>query len=741
MSQTIIKDKEELLLEEKLKQLKITAEEYELIKKLIGKEPNEIELAMFSAMWSEHCAYKNSKPLLRLFPTTSQRVKVLAGPGENAGIIDVGEGIRIAFKIESHNRPTAIEPFQGATTGVGGILRDILTLGARPLAFFNSLHFGSPEHEHSNYLISRAVEGIAHYGNCTGIPTLGGQVVYDESYQENPLVNAMCVGVLEVDRPITSAARGIGNPIIYVGSETGRDGLGGAAFASSGLSAQSNKDRPAVQVGDPFMGKLLIESCLEAFKSGLVLASQDMGAAGLTCACCEMSAKGEVGIDLDLDLVPTRGELKPHEYLLSESQERMVFVAEAGKENELIKIFEKWNLKACVVGQVTDSKRVRIFHKGEIVADLPPEALTDNAPVYERKAVQPKSSINILGKADLPLDQAAIERDLVFKLSSPTFRSREWVYRQFDQQVGLNTLFKPAQADAALIRLRKPNGKISQKGLAVTLDCNPRYVKADPNLGSQIAMAEAARNIASIGATPLAITDNLNFGNPEKPESYWFLEESVKGIVEGCNQLDVPVVGGNVSLYNEFSDGRQILPTPVIGMVGLIEDYKNATEIPFAFEGDSIWLLGETFNESDCPSLDWQKEKALHKFLIENINNGVINSCHDLSEGGLLMALVESVIAGKSTTSSGKASNSSLGATIEMDHPVLLRLDSLLFGESQSRAIVTTSPGIELNPQGLQARRIGMVVSEPKLRVNITGYGKIVDLSKETLENAIKNNL
>jgi phosphoribosylformylglycinamidine synthase II len=726
MSQALINSQSNLAAA--LSKAKITESEYELIKKLIGKEPNEIELGMFGAMWSEHCAYKNSKPLLRLFPTTSERVKILAGPGENAGIIDLGDDIRIAFKIESHNRPTAIEPFQGATTGVGGILRDILTLGARPIAFLNSLHFGPTSDEHSNYLLKNAISGIAHYGNCTGIPTVGGQLVLDETYKSNPLVNAMCVGVLEVAEPVQSAAVGVGNPIIYVGSETGRDGLGGAAFASSGLSSKSSKDRPAVQVGDPFLGKLLIESCLEAFKSGWVLASQDMGAAGLTCACCEMSAKGEVGIDLNLDLVPTRGELQAHEYLLSESQERMLFIAEKGKEQNLIDIFEKWNLKASVVGEVTDSQLVRIFHKGKKVVELPPKALTDYAPVYERQAKQPKITVDVLGKPDLKAKKEIIEKELLDKLASPNLASRSWIYEQFDQQVQLNTVIKPGGGDAAVLRLRNSKGELTNKGLAVVLDCNPSYIKANPFVGAQIAVAESARNLAAVGAEALAITDNLNFGNPEDPESFWYLQEAVKGIIEGCKQIDVPVVSGNVSLYNQFAnpDGSQgeILPTPVIGMVGVLDDYRRTVGLSFANEGDTIWLLGETFNETNCPKLDWEKEKALHKFLQEKINSGVINSCHDLSEGGLVIALAESVLASK------------LGACVELSPQELLRLDSLLFGESQSRAIITTASSVQLAHEGLQIQKIGVVTARQNLEVSLAGTGELIRLAKTTLRKA-----
>lgn len=712
-------------LSELLSKHKISESEYELIINLIGHKPNEIELAMFGVMWSEHCAYKNSKPLLKQFPAKSSRTKILAGQGENAGIIDCGDGLKVAFKIESHNRPTAIEPFQGATTGVGGILRDILTLGARPIAFLNSLHFGLPSDEHSYYLLTNAINGIAHYGNCTGIPTVGGQLICDESYAFNPLVNAMCIGILETENPIPSSAAGIGNPILYIGSETGRDGLGGAAFASSGLNNKSSQNRPAVQVGDPFIGKLLIEACLEAFKTGFVVASQDMGAAGLTCACCEMSAKGEVGINLDLSRVPTRGKLEPFEYLLSESQERMLMIAEKGREQALIEIFEKWNLPAVVVGEVTSNGFVQIFYEGQQIVKLPPKALTDQAPIYKRQSVKPKKQINILSEPDLACHKNEIERKLLDKLSSPNGCSRNWIYKQFDQQVQLNTLFRPGSADAALLKLSKN----SLKGLAITLDCNPFYVKVNPYLGAQIAVAEAARNIASVGAQALAITDNLNFGNPEDPEAFYYLEESVKGIIEACNQLDLPVVSGNVSLYNQFlkpdgSSKGEILPTPVIGMIGLIENYHNALQIAFKEEKDSIWLIGDTFNENDCPKLDWNKEKALHEFLQENAQSGLLRSCHDLSEGGLLVALAECILA------------SDLGAQIELEKPENLKLYSLLFGESQSRAIVTTDFQTELKTKGnLKIYKIGKVVSQKELKVSFKEEQKeIINLSKEFLE-------
>jgi phosphoribosylformylglycinamidine synthase len=714
---------------EQLNTAKISGFEYDLIKKLIGREPNYVELMMFGAMWSEHCAYKNSKPLLRLFPTKSNKVKVLAGPGENAGIIDIGEDVHVAFKIESHNRPTAIEPFQGATTGVGGILRDILTLGARPIAFFNSLHFGPTSNERAKYLLTHAVEGIAHYGNCTGVPTLGGQLVIDSSYTENPLVNAMCIGLMEVVNPIPSAAIGVGNPLLYVGSETGRDGLGGAAFASSGLSAKSSKDRPAVQIGDPFLGKLLIESCLEAFKSGYVISSQDMGAAGLTCACCEMSAKGNVGIELDLNKVPTRGKLEPHEYLLSESQERMLMVIQKDKVDEVVRIFERWGLQACVVGQVTDTERVKIFHDGLMVVDLPGSALTDGAPVYQRSSEEPKISVNVLGSNDLEATRTCIESILLKKLNSDDFRSRSWIYGQFDQQVQVNTVFGPGKADAALTRLRDKQGNPLKMGLAATVDCNPRYVKYNPFLGSQIAVAEAARNIACVGGEALALTDNLNFGNPEHPESFWYLEQSVKGIVEGCKALDLAVVGGNVSLYNEFSDGRQILPTPVIGLVGKVKDVNKSVGINFKNEGDTIWLIGSTFNETECPKLDWKRELALYELLQNLTDSSLIKSAHDLSEGGLSIALVESII------------HSGLGAYIEINKDESLRLDSLLFGESQSRAIITTEPDLELTSEKIEVIKIGRVTQDGRLILTIHGIGELLNLKTEDLQQNIKSNV
>ncbi|MDX1918786.1 MAG: phosphoribosylformylglycinamidine synthase subunit PurL [Candidatus Caenarcaniphilales bacterium] len=684
---------------------KLSPSEYELIQKLLGRLPNQVELAMFGVMWSEHCAYKNSKKLLRLFPKSSSKTKVLAGPGENAGIVDFGDGIKIAFKIESHNRPTAIEPFQGATTGIGGIIRDILTLGARPIALLNSLHFGLDQK--SDYLLKHAVAGIGHYGNCTGIPTIGGQISYDLSYSGNPVVNAMCIGLLETDQPIPSASLRAGLAVLYVGSSTGRDGLGGAAFASNGLNDSSAKDRPAVQIGDPFLGKLLIEGCLEAYKSGMVIASQDMGAAGLTCACSEMSAKGDYGIELNLDLVPSRGELDTHEYMLSESQERMLFLVEQENVSPLCELLESHGLNACQVGVTTHEPKLKVFHRGKCVVDLPPRTLVDDAPEYDRTSQPLRPKINILGTPDLPHERELCEKAILEKLNDINFKSKSWIYRQFDQQVQLNTLVLPGEGDAAVLRLRKPDGELSQIGLAATVDCNSRYIKANPHLGAQIAVAEAARNLACVGAEPVAITDNLNFGNPERPGSYWFLEQAVKGICVACEKLDLPVVSGNVSLYNQYAGDEGILPTPVIGMIGKLSDYKKRSNLNFRFVGDTIWLIGSTHNEEGCPTLDWESELSLHNYLLQLIANGLIHSCHDLSEGGLLLALIESMVTKK------------LSAQLILSNPYSLRLDSLLLGESQSRAIVSTKPDITLHHPKLKVEKIGVVTPLANLELRV----------------------
>ncbi|MGA7935256.1 MAG: phosphoribosylformylglycinamidine synthase subunit PurL [Kovacikia sp.] len=626
----------------------IKPEEYEEIFRRLGRHPNKAELGMFGVMWSEHCCYKNSRPLLKQFPTEGARV--LVGPGENAGVVDLGDGLRLAFKIESHNHPSAVEPFQGAATGVGGILRDIFTMGARPIALLNSLRFGSLQDARTRRLFSGVVSGIAHYGNCVGVPTVGGEIYFDPAYSDNPLVNVMAMGLMETPDIVKSGAKGIGNPVLYVGSTTGRDGMGGASFASAELSDESEADRPAVQVGDPFLEKSLIEACLEAFKTGAVVAAQDMGAAGLTCSTSEMAAKGGVGIELDLDLIPVRETgMVPYEYLLSESQERMLFVAHKGREQELIDIFERWGLHAVTAGTVIAEPIVRILFKGQIAAEVPATALSDNTPIYHREllaeppdyarqawawsetslpACTPEG-IELAGGDVTPRPVSTWNEILLQLLATPTIASKRWVYRQYDHQVQNNTVMMPGGADAAIVRVRPvevrqelaegkeqqakadeskdrrektiapalpPTPPSAPKGIAATVDCNARYVYLNPFEGAKAAVAEAARNLSCVGAEPLAVTDNLNFSSPEKPIGYWQLAEACRGLAKACREFDTPVTGGNVSLYNETLDAngtpQPIYPTPVVGMVGLIPDLTKICGQGWRTEGDIIYLLG-----------------------------------------------------------------------------------------------------------------------------------------------------
>ncbi|WP_338038329.1 phosphoribosylformylglycinamidine synthase subunit PurL [Neosynechococcus sphagnicola] len=539
---------------------KLTLAEYDEIVRRLGRHPNRAELGMFGVMWSEHCCYKNSRPLLKQFPTQGPRI--LVGPGENAGVVDLGNHLHLAFKIESHNHPSAVEPFQGAATGVGGILRDIFTMGARPIALLNSLRFGALEDARTRRLFTGVIAGISHYGNCVGVPTVGGEVYFDSAYTGNPLVNVMALGLMETSEIVKSGAQGIGNPVLYVGSTTGRDGMGGASFASAELSDQSNADRPAVQVGDPFLEKSLIEACLEAFKTGAVIAAQDMGAAGLTCSTSEMAAKGGVGIELDLDRIPVRESgMVPYEYLLSESQERMLFVAQAGREAELIQIFHRWGLHAVVAGTVIAEPMVRILFQGQVAAEIPASALADDTPLYRRAllAEPPEYAQQAWtwSPAQLPEDSVTgitTAREgfqtwtavLLTLLDSPTIASKQWVYRQYDHQVQNNTVMLPGGADAAIVRLRpvEDSAPHPPTGVAATVDCNPRYVYLHPYTGAKAAVAEAARNLSCVGAEPLAVTDNLNFGSPEKPVGYWQLARACQGIAEACQALKTPVTGG-----------------------------------------------------------------------------------------------------------------------------------------------------------------------------------------------------
>ena len=666
----------------------LTAEEYARIENILGRAPNYTELGVFSVMWSEHCSYKNSRVELRKFPTEGPRVLVKAGE-ENAGVIDIGDGWGVAFKMESHNHPSAIEPFQGAATGVGGIIRDIFTMGARPVFSLNSLRFGpiqgdSEAAKTNRRLFTGVVEGIAHYGNCIGIPTIGGEVYFDESYQGNPLVNVFCLGVLRHEQIARGAAKGIGNPVFYVGAETGRDGLAGAAFASRDLTEESKEDRPAVQVGDPFKEKLLLEACLELLQTDAVAGIQDMGAAGLTCSTCETASRGGSGVAIDLNLVPQREPgMTPYEILLSESQERMLIIVKAGREAEVQAIFDKWDLPCARIGVVNDDGLMRVQRGEETFVSIPARALADEAPLYHREAT-PRAAEPPLDLATIP--EADPQSSLLRLLSHPTIASKHWVWRQYDHMVRTGTMVAPG-SDAAVFYVREAN-----KILAATSDCNALYCRLDPREGARIAVAEAARNLACSGAVPLAVTDNLNFGNPHRPENFWQLRECVEGLAETCRAFDTPVTGGNVSLYNENPQGS-IDPTPTVGMVGLIEDERHIVTQSFKAAGDVILLLGDWGDELGGsqyvavvhgrkeglpPRLHIEREKALHDALRALGRAGLLQSAHDCSEGGLAVALAESCVSGAKQ----------LGATVKLATSGL-RSDVLLFNESQSRVVIS----------------------------------------------------
>ncbi|CAL8901755.1 phosphoribosylformylglycinamidine synthase subunit PurL [Bacillus pumilus] len=671
--------------EEKLyQQMGLSDEEFALIESIIGRLPNYTETGIFSVMWSEHCSYKNSKPVLSKFPTKGEHV--LQGPGEGAGIVDIGDNQAVVFKIESHNHPSAIEPYQGAATGVGGIIRDVFSMGARPIAVLNSLRFGELTSPRVKYLFEEVVAGIAGYGNCIGIPTVGGEVHFDQSYEGNPLVNAMCVGLINHEDIKKGQAKGVGNTVMYVGAKTGRDGIHGATFASEEFSDESEEKRSAVQVGDPFMEKLLLEACLEVIKNDALVGIQDMGAAGLTSSSAEMASKAGSGIEMNLDLIPQRETgMSAYEMMLSESQERMLLVIEKGREQEIIDIFEKYDLEAVSVGHVTDDKMLRLLHQGEMVCELPVDALAEEAPVYHKPSSEPAYYREFLEtKVEAPAitDAAQTLKQL---LQQPTIASKEWVYDQYDYMVRTNTVVAPG-SDAGVLRIRG-----TKKALAMTTDCNARYLYLDPEVGGKIAVAEAARNIVCSGARPLAVTDNLNFGNPEKPEIFWQIEKSADGISEACRTLSTPVIGGNVSLYNE-SNGTAIYPTPVIGMVGLVEDTAHITTQSFQQAGDVIFVIGETKEEfagselqkmtegriyGKAPEIDLNVELSRQEALLAAIQNGLVQSAHDVSEGGLGVALAESTFG-----------TDGLGADIQID----LNSEASLFSETQSRFVVTVKP-------------------------------------------------
>lgn len=698
--------------------------EYELICGFLGRQPNYTEIGVFSVMWSEHCSYKNSKPILKKFPITGPRV--LMGPGEGAGIVDIGDNQAVVFKIESHNHPSAVEPFQGAATGVGGIIRDIFSMGARPIALLNSLRFGRLENERVKYLFEHVVSGIAGYGNCIGIPTVAGEVMFDESYEGNPLVNAMCVGLIDHDKIQRGVAKGVGNPVFYVGPATGRDGIHGATFASVELSEESEEKRTAVQVGDPFMEKLVMEATLELIDSGIVLGIQDMGAAGLTCSSAEMASKAGNGLELYLDEVPQRETgMTPYEMMLSESQERMLFVVEPQHEAQAKEIFDRWGIICAKVGKVTDDGRLRLFHQGQEVADMPVKALVDECPVYDKPSQEPayfseNAAVDTAAYEEVTDLTGALEK----VLASPTVASKEWVYNQYDYMVRTSTAVQPG-SDAAVVTIRG-----TRKALAMTTDCNGRYVYLDPEVGGRIAVAEAARNIVCSGAEPLAVTDNLNFGNPEKPEVFWQLEKSADGMSEACVILNTPVIGGNVSLYNENAKGA-IYPTPVIGMVGLVHDIDHITTQGFKAEGDVIILVGETKAElggselqyvlqgaaaGRPPEIDLTTEKKVLDAVLGAIQKGLVASAHDLSEGGIAVAVAESCISGR------------LGAEVALTSD--LRADHLLFSESQSRILLSAKPEQAaalqawLTEQGVVHAQIGNVKGS-SLTISVNGKAGI----------------
>jgi phosphoribosylformylglycinamidine synthase len=672
----------------------LTPEEFARIVELLGREPNFTELGLFSVMWSEHCSYKSSRVHLKTLPTEGARV--LQGPGENAGAVDIGDGLAAVFKIESHNHPSFIEPYQGAATGVGGIIRDIFTMGARPIALLNSLRFGGLDDGRTRRILRGVVAGIAGYGNSMGIPTIGGEVVFDETYGRNPLVNVFCLGVARQDAIVKGQATGMGNPVYYVGAKTGRDGIHGATMASAEFDDRSAEKRPAVQVGDPFMEKLLLEACLEVMATDACVGVQDMGAAGLTCSTSETGARGGVGIEIDVELVPQRETgMSPYEIMLSESQERMLLIVKRGREAEVERIFEKWDLHAVKIGEVTPDQRLRIRQGTAVVADVPNRALTDEAPVYTRPIREPAGRDELRRVPDIALERPASIPDVFLRLlSSPTVASKQWIYRQYDHMVRTNTVVLPGLG-AGVVRIKE-----SGRGIAMSVDGNGRFCLLDPREGARLAVAEAARNVACAGAEPIGATNCLNFGNPERPEIMWQFAEAVAGIGEACRALDIPITGGNVSLYNE-TDGVPILPTPVIGVIGVMDDAERARTRAFPSAGLAVILLGASAGElggseflktihglvrGRPPALDLGRERALLRLLVELAGRGDIESAHDCAEGGLAVTLAECCF-----DTGGVGVDATLPAVESRDGG-----DSVvatLFGESASRVVVSAAPG------------------------------------------------
>ncbi|HEY0349304.1 MAG TPA: phosphoribosylformylglycinamidine synthase subunit PurL [Pyrinomonadaceae bacterium] len=748
----------------------LTPEEFNRLKELLGREPNLVELGVFSVMWSEHCSYKSSRVHLKRLLTTGERV--IVPPGENAGVVDVGDGWCACFKIESHNHPSFIEPFQGAATGVGGILRDIFTMGARPIAALNSLRFGSlddPKNGRRNRsLLAGVVAGIAHYGNAFGVPTIGGEVSFNDAYALNPLVNAFALGLVRKDQIFFGKATGVGNPVLYVGAKTGRDGIHGATMASAEFDEEALEKRPTVQVGDPFLEKLLLEACLEAMRSGAVAGIQDMGAAGLTCSTCEMAARADTGIEIDLSLVPQRETgMTAYEMLLSESQERMLIVAHKGREREVIDIFAKWDLDAVIIGQVRDDNRMRVSHNGEVVCDVPVKALTDEAPVYQREMraivsseLRASSSENETSKSQGIVDDSSGGSDpnskletqnsqlpdynaaLIKLLSSPNLASKEWVYRQYDHMVRTNTVVLPG-ADAAVVRIKE-----TRRALAVALDGNGRYCSIDPREGAKLIVAEAARNVVCVGAQPIAITNCLNFASPDRPEVMWSFSEVIDGMTEACKAFNTPVVSGNVSFYNE-TEGRGILPTPVIGMLGLIDDVRRIIQPGFKNPGDFVALLGTTgedlaaseyaaasgVSDTRVPKLNLETELAVQLACLRAAQNGLLRSAHDCSDGGLAVALAECCFS--------SLNHEACGADIDItgEYPLATRL----FSESPSRIIISFDQAVLGDIEVIVAAAscpmtlIGNVGSD-HLRIESDGE-EVVELDIDELESAWRSSL
>lgn len=739
-----IKYSEQIADVETAKKLGLLTEEFERIQSVLGRTPNFTEVSIFSVMWSEHCSYKNSINWLKTLPKDGPHMLSKAGE-ENAGLVDIGDGLACCFKIESHNHPSAIEPYQGAATGVGGINRDIFTMGARPIAQLNSLRFGDISSQKTQWLVKGIVKGIGDYGNAFGIPTVGGEVFFDECYNVNPLVNAFSAGIVKHGETISATSYGIGNPVFIVGSSTGKDGIAGAAFASKDLTEDSAKDLPSVQVGDPFQEKLLLEATLEVIKTGAVIGMQDMGAAGITCSTSEMSAKGKHGMNIWLDKVPTRqAGMHPFEILLSESQERMLVVVEKGKENLVQAVFEKWDLNCAQIGEVTAGDRLKYFMKGELVADVPADVLVlgGGAPVYTREYKEPayfaESKKFNIKQVEEPKQLKPV---MQFLAKHPNLASKKWVYNQYDSMVGTLNMSTNKPSDAAIVNI-----KGTKKALAMTVDCNARYVNADPEIGCAIAVSEAARNIVCSGGIPSAVTNCLNFGNPYNPEVYWQFVGAIKGMSKACIKFQTPVTGGNVSFYNQSSYEGPVFPTPTIGMIGILEDKLNQTTLDFKNEGDLIYLVGESkndissseylysyhkINNTPAPFFDLETEHLIQSCIIKLIKLKLINSAHDVSDGGLFINLLESSMV------------NNLGFDINNDTSI--RKDAFLFGESQSRVVVSLSEHqmlsfeAELKKYGAKYSKLGQVKGK-NISIDGENFGTIIEF-KEVFDSSLEKYL